>query len=302
MSVIERQIILTLAYCQQFEYPLSVRELWLRLLQPQKGVGLISAKAFSEAVAKLVRGGLVSSQGAYLFLSGAKNLVETREKRSKTSQKKRQELSPLLWLCRWLPWVAGVAITGSLAMNNADEKADADVMIVTENNRLWLVRPMLVLFSFLFGKRRSWNKEEENSWCLNLWLERESLAISQKQRSVYTAYEVLQADWVISKDHVAAEFYQVNAWITQYLWTAPVLSVPNSWSWVPVPILTELLSELNKLSYLLQRWYMSAHMTKERVTLHLAFFHPRDTRNLIVTSWRKVINTATISPYDHFKK
>jgi hypothetical protein len=215
--------------------------------------------------------------------------VTTREKRFPTSSQKRAELLPLLAVCRWLPWVSGVAITGSLAMNNADEHADADVMIITENNRLWLVRPLMVLFSFLYGKRRSWNKEEENSWCLNLWLERKSLSVPLAQRSVYTAHEVIQADWQLSKAGTAREFYLANRWVANYLYHYHFTSVKEQPTFITIPVLTQLLDVANYAAFQLQKWYMKTHMTQERVHLSSAFFHPRDTRSLIVKNWKKMI-------------
>jgi hypothetical protein len=130
----------------------------------------VTPSAFTASLINLLNTKKVAVSKEFLFLPGQEHSVTTREKRFPTSSQKRAELLPLLAVCRWLPWVSGVAITGSLAMNNADEHADADVMIITENNRLWLVRPLMVLFSFLYGKGDRGTRKE-NSWCLNLWLE-----------------------------------------------------------------------------------------------------------------------------------
>ena len=298
MSSIDRQVILTLSYSQQFSYPLSIKELWYRLLRTRNNSN-ISIRELHSSLIRLKRSGSVVFEDGHILLTPAKNLAKRKQARLISSLKKRAELVPLLKLCELLPWVAGLAITGSLAMNNADQHADADVMIVTENNRLWLVRPILVLFSFLYGKRRSWNKEEENSWCLNLWLERDSVGIAPEQRSVYTAYEVLQADWVLSKDGLMNEFYLANRWIDGYFNRVRVPTLKESWSGLKIPILSQCFDLLNFLALKIQIWYMTPHMTKEKVSNSVAFFHPRDTKSWIVSSWRKVIKTATISQYDH---
>jgi hypothetical protein len=289
MSSIERQILLTVAYSQQFSFPLTIREVWWRLLAPTDSFLQVTPQAFASSLFSLMLSKKLHLSQQYLYLSKQENSVSSRLNRLQTSQKKRLELQPLLAICRWIPWVCGVAITGSLAMNNADERADADVMIITENNRLWLVRPLLVLFSFLYGKRRSWNKKEENCWCLNLWLERRSLSVPFAQRSVYTAHEVIQADWQFSKGGVVREFQLANRWIRNYFYHTSRSNVGESAGLVSAGIFSQLLDLTNYLAFVLQKWYMKSHMTQERVQLSSAFFHPRDTRSLIVNNWKKVV-------------
>lgn len=289
MSSIARQIVLTLAYSQQFSYPLTAKEIWLRLLAPTDDFLPVTPGVFSVSLTNLLNAKKVAASNEVLFLPGQEPSVAIRKNRFETSSQKRAELRPLLAVCRWLPWVCGVAITGSLAMNNADEHADADVMIITENNRLWLVRPLMVLFSFLYGKRRSWNREEENSWCLNLWLERKSLSVPLTQRSVYTAHEVIQADWQLSKAGTAREFYLANRWVANYLYHYHFTSVQEQSTFAAIPVLTQLLDMVNYAAFQLQKWYMKPHMTQERVSQSSAFFHPRDTRSLIVKNWKKIL-------------
>lgn len=292
MSSIDRQILLTIAYSQQFTFPLKIGELWWRLLAPTDSFLQLTPKAFASSLFRLMQSKKLIMNHGFLYLWRQEQTVVARLNRQLTSKKKRAELQPLLMISSWIPWVCGVAITGSLSMNNADEHADADVMIITENNRLWLVRPLLVLFSFLNGKRRSWNKEEENSWCLNLWLERRSLSVPFAQRSVYTAHEVIQADWQISKGGTALEFYLANRWVSNYFYHYQHSRIAESMEAISVVPLTQLLDLLNHLAFQLQKWYMKPHMTQERVQLSSAFFHPRDTRSLIVKNWKKILQAV----------
>ncbi|MDQ5950975.1 MAG: hypothetical protein QG639_252, partial [Patescibacteria group bacterium] len=132
-----------------------------------------------------------------------------------------------------------------------------------------------------------------NSWCLNLWLEETTLSVIPDKRSVYTAYEVCQARWVISKDSIEEKFLNANSWVLQYIpnyfeyrlqnTSASSLEKTSSFAFNSV------FNLLNSAAYHTQRWYMQRHMTIERVGKTFAFFHPRDTKRSIINEWKKVL-------------
>lgn len=281
MSVISTKLILTLAYSAQFSYPLKLSEWFIRC------VGKLTRKEFCQQASFLIKSGFVNYMGDRVFIPGKEKDSPLREEREQSSKTKRFELQPLLRLLASIPWIEGVAITGSAAVNNAGEQDDIDLLIVTAQNRLWLVRPLVIFFAFLKGKRRSWASEEKNSWCFNLWLERSTLQQPAKTHSLYVAYEVCQAEWLIDKNSTRLAFLNANKWVSTYLpqyysyrlhQPTQLEQATEQLAW---PIVDELLTIGNLLSYGAQRIYMARHMTRERVTLHMAFFHPRDTQRVI---------------------
>lgn len=293
---LQTAILLTLAYSAQFEYPLTTRELYIRLIRIGEDKRLTSKQTFVEALVELVVQGFVRYDDEYWALSGQETLSQTRTERALATQEKFIELKPLLRFMNWLPGVAGVAITGSAAVQNASAEADVDFLIVTEKNRLWLIRPLVVFFAYLYGKRRTWAREEKNSWCFNLWLERDSLAQPTQTHSLYVAYEVCQAQWLISNQNCKESFYYRNAWAASYL--------PNFYSWSKVrgvpstttrtsatywPVVSELATIANLVGYGVQRAYMHRHITREKVQYNAAFFHPRDTSSQVSRSFRAIV-------------
>ncbi len=103
----------------------------------------------------------------------------------------------------------GVAVSGSLSKNFADEDSDIDFFLITEKNRLWTARTLLHLlkkFSFLF-RREDW-------FCMNYFVDEEALEIREK--NVYTAVEVATLLPLRGVEAFAA-FFAANRWSREFL-------------------------------------------------------------------------------------
>lgn len=306
MASLRTRLFVTLLYSWTFGFPLTTAE-WVRRLYRSKKTAAVlpnTTELYSEIVS-LHQQKLLSKDGPYfvpLMMRADTNATElspsttgsprlsahARLQRHAIAQQKKAEIAPVVRFCRYIPWVAGVALTGSVAVNNAQKNDDVDFMIVCAPHRLWLVRPLLIFFSQLYGKRRTWQGEEGNSWCFNLWLEQHDQGVPLGNRSLYTAYEVCQAQWVVSKAYTRELFLSDNRWVMAYV---PLLYA-QAQQWLAtfettaplfrLPIIGFLLDFANYISFLVQHAYMRRHMTREHVVLHMAAFHPRDTRMMIV--------------------
>ena len=192
-----------------------------------------------------------------------------------------------------------VAVTGALAMENADEDDDIDLMIITSKNRLWITRPLVFLLVSLFFKRRkstTKNKEQktennDNAICLNLWLDESALEIPESQRNLYTAHELAQMKPIINKDGTYEEMMAKNAWGKEYLVNAwerlegwQVNKLKRSSHFQPF----DLFSLLNLLAFNSQFWYMKPKMTNERVSINSAFFHPGNRADTILKAYDRL--------------
>lgn len=277
---LKARVLVALKYTDKFAFPLNTYEVWQRLPGGQ-GYSLQEA---AQALVALYSLNLVEYQDWLWSLAGSAKVNKSqRTQRQKYTQDKISQLSGLLQFFRWLPWIRGVAITGSAAMSNASKNDDVDFLLITAPQRLWLVRPLATAYAWLKGKRRSWQKEEENSWCFNLWLDTNNLAMPKAKRNFYTAYEVCQVRWLLSKDKLTKDFFVKNRWAGVFVPNCifganqrraeQEVITANLPSW----IVGAVLDLLNYGAYLLQLWYMESHRTTEEVGLGYAFFHPRDT-------------------------
>src|SRR5476651_1607174 len=74
-----------------------------------------------------------------------------------------------------IPYVKGIAISGSLSKNYADDDSDIDLFIITSKNRLWIARTLMHCvkkLSFLFNK--------QHYFCMNYYVDESQLEIAEK--------------------------------------------------------------------------------------------------------------------------
>ncbi|MFH1959071.1 MAG: nucleotidyltransferase domain-containing protein [Patescibacteria group bacterium] len=288
-------VLLTLAYTDQFSFPLRTSEIYQRLVARS-----CSQKKIFQILKKLADKDLVFQQDGYWQLKSERADFQLRLAREKLAQARWAEVDELLKVVGWIPWIKGVVVTGSFAVKNAQPKSDIDFMIVTVPHRLWMSRLVVALIVFVVGKRRTWHGDEDNSWCFNLWLDLKNLSLLANKQTIYSAYEVCQAKWVLDKDNLQYKFYQVNSWVEGFLPNyyhqknlAKNLAKNNvkqykpAFKWYPILcwLWSGLLALIDLLAYSLQLVYMYPHMTREKVSLGTAYFHPRNTRSMIYRRW-----------------
>lgn len=342
----KKNILLTLGYSAQFSHALSASLLFKRLLclgtqysffdgfslsdcckNTKLRYKLLDYSTFIGSLVDLFLQGKISRDlrgGSYVY-----SLKKTTsfDFSLATVQKKTGEIASLVAFISYIPWISALVLTGSVAAGTVRAKDDVDFMVITRPNRLWLVRPILLLFAWAKGKRRSWHSEEPNSWCFNLWLEETDLALSKNRWTVYTAYEVCQAKFVYlssarelllqgllnrsgskaKKSNCELVFLSKNSWVAQRLphffasnFAKAVHSYKNQTNSLSLSkkmlVLLDFLFEpllifLNLLAFSLQYLYMYRHMTTEEVTLKSAFFHPRNTKKQLYLGWKKQLHT-----------
>ena len=174
MNRLEQAVLRTMAYADIFDYPLSISEIQKYLikhvLQYGTGLGFLFQKHSLP---------LVEYQG-YFFLK--KQLEESlpaviqqrrvSERRAhQLLSKAKQVISKYLVV---IPWIKLLAVTGSTAALNADESADIDLFIITQNGRKWITRASVLFILERIEQRvnlRQAPKENGGKFCLNMIFE-----------------------------------------------------------------------------------------------------------------------------------
>lgn len=202
-SAVESAILQTITYVDVFDYPLTTAEVHRYL---------IGISTSAEEVSQILRNGrLVPHQlhreGGYFALSGRSEIIETRRRRERVSQKMWPVARRYGRLLAALPFVRMVAITGSLAVNNVEPPADIDYLIVTEHGRLWSCRAWTILLVRLAARKGV-------HLCPNYFLSERHLRF--EEQNLYTAHELTQMVPIAGLP-VYRQMRQLNAWTADFL-------------------------------------------------------------------------------------
>ncbi len=310
-SILELKVIATLAYSNQFEYPLDQTEIFHRLISSAVLVGEgWAAQARSETIIphkiqatlmRLQELGTVTTNGTYWALAGFESSFRLRVSRTRQTHQKHATIMSLTRMLSRIPGVVGAAITGSVAVNNATANDDIDVLVITSSRRLWLTRLWVLSLTLLAGRRVRLHRVVGNAWCFNLWLESDHLSVPKNKRTLYEAYEILQAQFIWSKPGLRLAWLTANAWVAEFVPTeyyrqlAAAQTLPaaihhqSHWSQYVGVVLLEV---VNKWSYWLQTGYRWLRYQESPRNLETAFFHEPSTKKLIYSQWRRLVMDA----------
>ena len=210
MNKIQTAILRTLAYADVFTYPLTLKELHQFL---------ISQKTDSQSLKKTLKTlKKISSKGDYFFLKNKEKNIYLRGKRKKWSQRKWLLARKVANWLRLIPWIKMVAVTGNLAMDNAEQDDDIDLLIITAKKRLWLTRLLTnFLVEIVANRRRPGDQKVKDKICLNMFLDENHLKLPVKEQNLFTAHEVCQLKPLWTKNQLYQKFIQESLWCQNFL-------------------------------------------------------------------------------------
>lgn len=199
---LETAILHTVAYADVFDYPLTAAEIHRYL----------EVSASLPRVQQVISNGLTASgrlgcRDGFASLPGREHIVDIRRGRAERAQRLWQRAASYGRLLAALPFVRMVALTGSLAMDNADANSDLDYFVVTAPDRLWLCRALVI------GMVR-WAAQRGDSVCPNYFLSERALYI--KEHNLFVARELAQMVPLYGLE-VYRRLRQVNTWSAAFL-------------------------------------------------------------------------------------
>ncbi len=303
----EKAILKTLAYSDIFDYPLKAYEIhkWLigkkaSLKQVERALKKLSQESNRRKRASLKAG--VKNQGDYYFLKGRQKIVKKRLVKEKYSQKLLRKAKLVSRVIKLIPFIKLIGISGGLALNNATQKDDIDLFIITKKQRLWISRLfILVILEALRVRRKRGDSQVKAAGkvCINIILEEDRLA--QMNNNIYLAHEVLQMKVLWQKDGIYQKYLEDNAWAIKFLpnWISAnssmyhVLSikVKNTSSHnTYYLILTTIFSFFNNLAKSYQLKRMGAPKGMERIQEGAVYFLPNDYSQFVLNKYLKRIS------------
>ena len=199
----ESAILKVLGYFDIFHYPITASEI------KQFNNYLITDEQFHLAVDRLLNAGTIFRFDEFYCLENNYSRVKNRLRGNAKAEKifpKAKKIGRFLYQ---FPFISGVAISGSLSKNFADEDGDIDFFLMTKTNRLWIARTFMHVFkkfTYLIGK--------QHSFCMNYYVDETALAIGEK--NIYTATEI-KTLLPVAGSTTIKDFFLVNAWADDWL-------------------------------------------------------------------------------------
>jgi predicted nucleotidyltransferase len=203
LSEVKENILETLAYFDLFSYPLTRGEVYIFLKNKYHYYD------FDDALVCLLNEGKIHLFDRFYTLKNDHFLVVRRNEGNKKAAELIKMAGKIGNILIKFPYVRGIAISGSLSKNFADENSDIDLFIITAKNRLWIARTLMHCF-----KKLTFLVNKEHLFCMNYYIDEQRLEIVEK--SIYTAIEIgtlipLQGDITFEK------FYAANTWTRSFL-------------------------------------------------------------------------------------
>ena len=272
----QANIIKTLSYAQVFNFPLTLEEIHLRLIQKKT-----TKDKLKQNLTKLK----IKSHQGYYYLDN-KNQVLSRIKNQKYQKDKINLAHKIAKILKIFSPIQAVLITGTIAANNPRKDDDIDFLIITKHNTLWITRLLVNILLDTFGIRRTVkSKNFSNKACLNLWLTTKTMSLPKARQNLYTAHEIALAIPVWDKNNTYNNFLYKNNWISNFLPNIKIPSKPTAAKTPTKPCL------LDFIAYKLQIWYMKPKKTQESISKNHAFFHPRNTKEQIENKYQQLLKT-----------
>jgi hypothetical protein len=202
-DAISRAILHTLIYYDLFSFPLTVFE--IRQFLP---IRVDSIDRIDTGLKKLRSLQLVDVHRGYWYLSRRQADVVDRRTRMEEEGKRMWRIARTMGrIMKLVPFVRGIFISGDLCRSVSSKSSDIDYFIVTEPNRLWIVRSLMVLF------RRTVLLNKRKYFCVNYFVSSDNLKI--RERNSYAACETasLKPLW---NQSMYRQFHRENRWIESY--------------------------------------------------------------------------------------
>ncbi len=216
----KESILRALAYYDVFAYPLTAKEI-------HQGLDIFSdLSTVSEGLHQLEQEGLLFKFEEFYTLRDDQNVITKRRAANEKAQLLLSKAHQKANFISRFPFIRGIAISGSLSKNYADEKSDLDFFITTHPKRLWIARTV-----FILARRMLVAKKNYKNYCLNYFIAEDLLALDE--RNLFTATELTTLIPVFGFGQYQ-NLMKANGWLSKFLPNHKVLSMsdetpPSSW-------------------------------------------------------------------------
>ncbi len=201
-----------IVYFSLFQYPLTKEEIFAYSQAD-------SISKIGRELKKLEAKELLQKKEEFYIYGTDTSIVERRKKGNKTAKEMLPKAIKNGKFIAKFPYISCVCISGSLSKNYYDENGDFDYFIITQPNRLWIARTLLILYKkvFLLNSKKH--------FCINYFISSDQLEIAEKNS--FTAIELLTL-LPIAGSKTYAAFLKQNKWVHSYFPNLKARELENS--------------------------------------------------------------------------
>ena len=202
MNNLQKNILKTLAYFDQFQYPVTRNELQSFL------PAMTSLSLIDKELRSLLEDGILFQLDEFYSLQSRPELAERRRRGNLRAVDQLIIAREVAKILDWFPFVQSIAVSGSLSKHFSEEKSDIDFFIITSTNRLWIARTFMHLL-----KKLSFIVNKQNWFCMNYYVDESALKIPEE--NIFTAMEIVT---LIPMQGIECfqKFREANAWTFEY--------------------------------------------------------------------------------------
>lgn len=302
--VLKKEIILNLLYSEIFQHPLSKKEVvdFLQLkIEANSG-------SFNQLLDELTQCGLIGCKEGYYYLFEENNKIHRRIAGNDKAHKLMPKAYKVARFIHGFPFVQGVGISGSLSKGVMNDDGDFDFFIITQPNRLWIARTLLIVYKklFLFNSKKY--------FCVNYFIDTNNLEIEEKNK--FTATEI--ATLIPASGSVLFQFYQTNSWIQTFYPNKAVLEPYSDVSKKPIFSRMIAFCLKGKLGEWFDEWFMKLTLRRWKkkfnefdnqkfgLTMksrkYVSKHHPNDFQNKVLNKYSELIEQYKLHYADQLNK
>lgn len=212
---LKQSILKTLAYFDLQRYPLTATEMGQWLYRFELG----DFKELLLALDGLQSQNKIGQKYGYFYLSGSEATVEERRAKLVISELKLKKARRAAKFIMAVPFLKAVFVCNSVATGTAQSDSDIDFFIITEKNRLYIVRFFTNLILRIFGLRTYGDKTADRI-CLSFFVDDQNLSLEKIKavpEDIHFAYWSLQMVPIYDPQNYFKRFLSANFWIKKYV-------------------------------------------------------------------------------------
>lgn len=291
----------TIAYFQVFNYFLKVNELH-EYLHTQIDVSIHELIKQIESENREVNGYIISNQELVKktrrWAKNRRQKIKLQKEKFQASVKKMELAKKTARLLAKIPSVKLLAVSGNLAMMQADSSDDIDFFCITSRGTVWIVRLLASLLLVILGRKRMFGaRHVKNKICLNFLVDEDHMEM--KKKNVFTAHEIVQMKILYEKNGIYEKFLKRNSWAEKHLanwWqthahfeTQANLFESISEKNLAENIILNVFRFFEPAARFIQLQYMKRHITREVIKDGCLMFHPKDASRAVLSKYRRLL-------------